>query len=79
MKAGRKNVAHDLSRTKRERELLGELEKKIDAELAALSARSTLSVDPGSRGHRSANDVDRDITQDRSAEQAPHSESGHHR
>ena len=52
VKAGLKSVAHDERRTKRERELLAELEKKVDAEQAALSAHSTLSVDPGSAGHR---------------------------
>jgi hypothetical protein len=52
VKAGRKSVAHDVRRTTRERELLAELEKKVDAEQAALSAHSTLSVEPGSAGHR---------------------------
>jgi len=52
VKGGRKSVAHDVRRTQHERELLAELEKKVDAEQAALSARSTLSVDPGSAGHR---------------------------
>ena len=52
VKAGRKSVAHDVRRTQRERELLTGLEKKVEAEEAALSARSTLSVDPGSGGHR---------------------------
>ena len=52
VKGGRKSVAHDVRRTRHERELLAELEKKVDAEQAALSARSTLSVDPGSAGHR---------------------------
>jgi hypothetical protein len=52
VKGGRKSVAHDVRRTRHERELLAELQKKVDAEQAALSARSTLSVDPGSPGHR---------------------------
>ena len=67
VKAGRKRVAHDVSRTKRERELLAELEKKVSAELAALRKQADAT-----------NDVHHDITQDRSAERA-HSESGHHR
>ena len=52
VKAARKSVAHDVSRTKHERELLAELETKVSGELAALAARSTGSAGPGSATRR---------------------------